>query len=193
MLSLDERIGLLESDLTADPPRISVYRDLPFAILRYDPREEWDVRRKARLLAARLEEAGKKVVTISAARLLWEAIDASEGMGAVVELEKERGFEAAQRQVNVYLSDPDWQPLAGLVVKRLAGLDPRTHVAFLMRAGAMAPAIYQMSRLLDELQGRTRVMTILFYPGTLEGVIGLRFMGLKDREAVGNYRVKVYG
>jgi hypothetical protein len=193
MLSLDERITFLESDLLADPPRISVYRDLPFAILRYDPREEWDVRRKARLLAARLEGAGKKVVTISVAGLLWEAIEASEGMDAVVELEKSRGFEAAQRQVNVYLSDPDWQPVADLVVKRLAGLDPSTHIVFLMRAGAMAPAIYQMSRLLDELQGRTRVMTILFYPGILEGVLGLKFMGLKDREAVGNYRVKIYG
>jgi hypothetical protein len=57
----------------------------------------------------------------------------------------------------------------------------------------MAPAIYHMSKLLDEMQGRTRVTTILFYPGTLEGTTGLRFMGLKDREALGNYRVKIYG
>ena len=54
MLSLKERIDLLEVDLRADPPRISVYRDLPFAILRYDPDQEWELRRELRLLATRL-------------------------------------------------------------------------------------------------------------------------------------------
>jgi hypothetical protein len=34
MSSLKERIELLESDLKAVPLRISVYHDLPFAILR---------------------------------------------------------------------------------------------------------------------------------------------------------------
>ena len=47
MSSLKERIELLENDLKAVPPRISVYHDLPFAILRYDPTEEWDLRRVA--------------------------------------------------------------------------------------------------------------------------------------------------
>ncbi len=39
MSSLKERIELLENDLKAVPSRISVYHDLPFAILRYDPDE----------------------------------------------------------------------------------------------------------------------------------------------------------
>ena len=47
--------------------------------------------------------------------------------------------------------------------------------------------------LLDELQGKTMVTTILFYPGALDGTTGLRFMDLKGREALGNYRVKIYG
>jgi len=37
MLSLEKRIALLENDLKAVPPRISVHHNLPFAILRYDP------------------------------------------------------------------------------------------------------------------------------------------------------------
>ena len=53
MSSLKERIELLESDLKAVPPRISVYHDLPFAILRYDPSDEWELRREIRLLATR--------------------------------------------------------------------------------------------------------------------------------------------
>ncbi|HDN19843.1 MAG TPA: DUF1788 domain-containing protein [Candidatus Acetothermia bacterium] len=192
MLSLNERIKLLEEDLKADPPRISVYHNLPFAILRYDPEEEWVLRKEVRRLKTRLQQAGRRVHRISLAELLWEAIEQCEGLEAVVELERERGFLAAQEQVTVYLSDPDWAPLADLVVKRLKGLDPANDIVFLVRAAAMAPAIYHMSRLLDELHGRTLVPIVLFYPGTLEGTTGLRFLGLKDREAMGNYRVKIY-
>ena len=193
MLSLRERFDLLEQDLLAKPPRVSVYRDLPFAILRYDPHEEWELRREARHLATRLGNQGWEVVTISLGTLLWEAIDATEGIQAIVDLERSRGFEAAQQQVTTYLSDPDFRPLADLIAERLAPLDPKRHVAFLLRAAAMAPSLYYMSRLLDEMQGRTEVTTILFYPGSLEGTTGLRFMDLPDREATGNYRVKIYG
>jgi hypothetical protein len=193
MLSLKDRIELLENDLKTVPPRISVHHDLPFAILRYDPKEEWEVRREAKLLATRMGDCGKQVQTISLAELLWEAIATSEGLDAILELERERGFEAAQEQVNIYLSDPDWSYLAQMLAERLRSLDPTKNIVFLLRAAAMAPAIYQMSKLLDEMQGRTRVITILFYPGTLEGTTGLRFMALKEREAMGNYRVKIYG
>ncbi len=192
MSSLSADIKRLEEDLTASPTRISAYHDLPFAILRYDAEEEWDLRREARRLAVRLGNVGKRVHTISLANLLWEAIEDCEGLEAVVELERERGFEVAQQQVTTYLSDPDWLPLPDILAERLEPLDPERDVAFLVRAAAMAPAIYHMSRLLDEMQGRTQVTTILFYPGTLEGTTGLRFMGLKSREAMGNYRVKIY-
>jgi len=36
MSSLKNKIDPLESDLKAVPPRINVYHDLPFAIMRYD-------------------------------------------------------------------------------------------------------------------------------------------------------------
>ena len=110
-----------------------------------------------------------------------------------MELEKQRGFEAAQEQVTIYLSDRDWRPLPDLLAARLAKLDTKKSIVFLTRAAAMAPAVYHMSKLLEEMKGKTRVTTILLYPGTLEGTTGLRFMDLKDREALGNYRVKIYG
>jgi hypothetical protein len=192
MLSLSERISLLEKDLTSTPLRISVYNDLPFAILRYDPDEEWQLRREARLLATRLESQGKTVHLLSMADLLWQAVAETEGADTIIEMEQEWGFAAAQEQVTTYLSDPDWRPLPDLLSERLAGFDPAKDMVFLMRAAAMAPALYQMSKLLDEMHGRTLVPTILFYPGTLEGTTGLRFMALKEREALGNYRVKIY-
>ena len=193
MSSLKARIELLENDLKAAPSRISVYRDLPFAILRYDPTEEWDLRREVKLLATRLETTGKAVHMLSMAELLWQAMAEAEGLEAIVELERERGYPVAQEQVTTYLSDRDWRPLADLVAERLADDDPAKAIAFLIRVAAMAPGIYHMSKLLDQLQGKTWVPTVLFYPGSIEGTTGLRFMDLKDREALGNYRVKIYG
>lgn len=146
MSSLKERIELLEDDLRAHPPRISAYSDLPFAILRYAPDEEWELRRQIVLLATRLGTAGKDAHIISLAALLWEAIDATEGLDAVVRVERDRGFERAQDVVTTYLSDPDWSPLPGMVAQQLRGLDPERHVAFLTRAAALSPAIYHMSQ-----------------------------------------------
>ena len=192
MLSLKERIELLENDLKAKPPRVSVYHDMPFAILRYEPQDEWTLRKELSLLATRLKGIGKEAVEISLAELLWLAIEKSEGLDQIIELEKAMGFEKAQEQVTIYLSDSDYRPLRDLLADRLKTLDPEKNIAFLTRAASMAPAIYPMSRLLDEMHGYSRVTMILFYPGTIEGTTGLRYMDLKDREVQGNYRVKIY-
>jgi hypothetical protein len=199
MSSLKDSIGPLESDLRASPPRINVYQDLPFAIMRYDPADEWELRREIKLLGTRLEEAGKSVRMIRMSELLWSALekvyqkDDAEGLDAIVELEKERGFVEAQQQVTMYLSSKVWVPLWDLLAERLAQIQTDNAVVFLTRVAAMSPGLFHMSMLLDKMQGKTRVVTVLLYPGSIEGTTGLRFMDLKDREALGNYRVKIYG
>jgi hypothetical protein len=193
MLSLNDRIEWLERELPPHTPRFKIHDDLPFAILRYDPAEEWALRREARLLKTRLDNAGHTGEIISMAALLWQAIEQSEGIRTVVALERQRGFAAAQAQVSTYLSDPDFAPLPNLLAARLAKLDPARHVALLLRAASMGPSIYFLSQLLEQMHGRTRVPTVLFFPGLLEGTNSLSFMGLPEREAHGNYRVKIYG
>ena len=199
MSSLRDSIAPLESDLKADPPRISVYHDLPFAIMRYDPIDEWELRREIKLLATRLEAVGKEVHIIPMSELLWSALenvhqkDDDEGLEAVIALEKERGYVEAQQQVTTYLSSKVWIPLWDLLAERLASINPENSVVFLTRVAAMSPGIFHMSMLLDKMHGITNVATILFYPGSIEGTTGLRFMDLKDRDALGNYRVKIYG
>jgi hypothetical protein len=199
MSSLKDSIGPLESDLRASPPRINVYQDLPFAIMRYDPADEWELRREIKLLGTRLEEAGKNVYMVSMAELLWSALekvyekDDAEGLDAIVALEKTRGFVEAQQQVAMYLSSKIWVPLWDSLAERLSSVNPENAAVFLTRVAAMSPGIFHMSMLLDKMQGRTKVVTVLLYPGSIEGTTGLRFMDLKDREALGNYRVKIYG
>jgi hypothetical protein len=199
MSSLKDSIAFLESDLKAVPPRINVYHDLPFAIMRYDPTDEWELRREIKLLATRLEAVGKEVQIIPMSELLWSALekvhqkDDDEGLEAIIGLEKERGYVEAQQQVTTYLSSKVWIPLWDLLAERLASIGPENSVVFLTRVAAMSPGIFHMSMLLDKMQGKTKVATVLFYPGSIEGTTGLRFMDLKDRDTLGNYRVKIYG
>lgn len=197
MLSLKDRLGLLERDLVATPPGFVMNADLPFAIFRYDPNfpeeGEWRMRREIGNLAVRVENATQRHVRlVSLAQLFWKGVEESEGIDALADLERQQGFEKAQEQVGTYLSDADFRPLPDLLAAELAGLDPQKDFAFLTRAAVFAPAAYRISSLLEQMKGKTRIPTVLFYPGTWQE--SLNFMGLRQVESpLGSYRVKIYG
>lgn len=194
MSSLEERIKDLENDLLATPPRINAYHDLPFAIFRYDPPDEYEARKQMRFLATRVQNTGRKVHFISLAKLLWSAVEETEGIKAIAEEEHQLGFSRAQETISTILSDDAFMPLPAALCQRMEGLQPDEDVVFLVRTSALSPAVYRCAKLLDEMHGRTMVPIILFYPGTLEGESSLRYMNLPDREHTGayNYRVKIY-
>ena len=182
MISLRERIDVLEQDLVSEPMRMSAYHDLPFAIFCYDPENEYVLRKEISLLATRIENKGKKVMSISLAQLMWEGIEATRGISYVIETEERFGFKMAQTTVNNILSK--LSPLPDMLEKRLEGLSPNKNVVFLTRAASLAPAIYRMSKLLDEMHGRIMVPIVLFYPGEKESENELRFMGISGREGI---------
>jgi hypothetical protein len=188
---LEERLSRLESDLVASPLRISAYSELPCALFRYNPEDEWQFRVELKKLATRVEIRGKRVKLISLAEFLWHAIDEAEGLEPVVQLETLEGWEVAQKQVHLYLSDAEFPNLPKSVAARLAELQPDADLVFLWRAAALSPGMYLLSKLLEELTGRLTIPAVLFYPGVFDES-GLRFMGLRDRESTTNYRVKIY-
>ncbi len=109
----------------------------------------------------------------------------------LVTLEREHGFDAAQRQVNQYLSDPDFRPLGENLVKAAASLK-NTSLIFLIHASVFAPGAYRVSSLLEQLGGKLRIPAVLFYPGKWNHT--LNYMGLRSEDqALGSYRVKIYG
>jgi hypothetical protein len=170
-----------------------IYSDLPFAVFCYPPELEWSMRNEIQLLKTRLEkDIRRRIGIISLADLLWQAVDESEGMEALVQVETSQGFENAQRQAYDYLSDSDWRPLPDLLEAKLHGLDSERDLIFIVRAGALSPDIYRVSTLLDQMKSRTRVPCILFMPATSDDSDGLRFMGLAVQERRGSYHTKVY-
>jgi hypothetical protein len=164
MSLLEEQFKSLEEDLAANPVRISVYHDLPFALFIYNPSEEFNCRKLLRLFAIKMEQNHQKKVTfLSLGKLLWKIAAETEGLEA-------------------------------LIAQQVQNLDPAVDIVFLVRTGALAPHFYCASMLLDQLHGKTMVPIILFYPGTSNGSTDIKFMNTRDHDSPGvyNYRVKIY-
>ncbi|MCK4269450.1 MAG: DUF1788 domain-containing protein [Methanogenium sp.] len=197
MSSLESRFANLESKLKKQPLKLNSIKTLPFLIFHYNPGDEWKLRRMVKNIGIQLENEGRHIVYLSMEKLLWESLGAIEqhspieGYNAVVKLEKDSGFLEAQDQIITYFSDNDRCPIVEQIAKRLESLDPKKHIVFLIHVAAMAPDLYQTHVLLDKLEGKTMVPIILFYPGSLDGITGLRFMDMRDREPMGNYRVEI--
>lgn len=180
----------LEPVLSLSDPRqrISAYHDMPFAIFRYDPNEEFELRREVSLLETRLTQKGKRVGRISLAECLDTAMRSQRPLEEWYAAEREQGVDSVVETVHSVLSE--YAPLVDLVTSRMpAEPDPLRDVVFILRTGALFP-MYRTFSLLEQLKGRVVVPTVLFYPGDLDGAAGLRFMGVLDAEH--NYRPKIY-
>lgn len=181
----------LEPILAAPDPRpgISAYHDMPYAMFQYRAEDELAVRQETALLRTRLEQAGKRVTSISLADCMREALEA-EGLGteALADAETSVGLDATVETIHQILAE--YQPLDELVAARIPeDADPLRDIVFLVRAGALFP-IYRTSSLLEQLKGKVTVPSVLFYPGNRDGAAGLRFMGVLDAEH--NYRPKIF-
>jgi hypothetical protein len=174
---------------SADPrERISAYHDMPYALFRYAPEEEFALRQHVTLLETRLTQKGKRIWRISLAECLDEAMRSQRPLEEWFAAEREQGVDTMVETVHAVLSE--YTPLVDLVAARMpADPDPLKDVVFILRTGALFP-VYRTFSLLEQLKGRVRVPTVLFYPGDLDGAAGLRFMGVLDAEH--NYRPKIF-
>ena len=181
----------LEPILRLPDPRqkLSAYDNMPYAIFHYPPEDEFQIRKELGLLRTRLEQAGKRITTISLAECLAVSLD-REGMTfpEIASAEKVSGVAQMNNTFTSVLEN--LQPLTEIVAARLPdGSQPGREIFFIVRAGALFP-FYRTSALLEQLMGRTVCPGILFYPGSFDGVTGLSFMGAFDPEP--NYRPRIF-
>lgn len=191
MSDLEHRLKqTLEPLLELPDPRqrISVYHDMPYALFRYDPEDEFELRKQVTLLETRLSQKGKRVRRISLAECLDEAMRSQRSLEEWFAAERELGVEAIVETVHSVLSE--YSPLVDLVAARMPkDPDLLRDIVFILRTGALFP-LYRTFSLLEQIKGRVHVPTVLFYPGDLDGAAGLRFMGVLDAEH--NYRPKIF-
>lgn len=185
-LTRDLEPVLRETDPRA---RISAYHNMPYAIFHYPPEEEIPLRGELALLSTRLEQIGKRVTTISLAECLADAL-AAEGLttARIASAEKRTGTEKMVDTIHMVISRR--RPLDDLVAARIPQeAEPTRDIVFIVRAGSLFP-FYRTSSLLEQIKGKLDVPAVLFYPGELDGVAGLKFMGVLEAEH--NYRPKIF-
>ena len=188
----DRLRSVLEPILELPDPRagLSVYHDMPYALFRYDPKKEFELRRQVTLLETRLTQKGKRIHRISLAECLEEAMSSQRPLEEWFEAEREQGVETIIETIHSVLSEPTYAPLVDLVAARMPeNADPHCDIIFILRTGALFP-VYRTFSLLEQLKGRVNVPTILFYPGSLDGAAGLCFMNVLAAEH--NYRPKIF-
>lgn len=173
-----------------DPrPKLSAYHDMPYAIFRYAPEAEFDIRGEIDLLITRLENAGKRVTRISLAECLSDAIDA-EGITIQDLLENESMTGVAAMVDTFHGILENNTPMVEMVAARLpTDQSPLKDVVLLTRTGSLFP-VYRSHALLEQLKGHLNVPAVLFYPGDLDGPTGLSFMGALDPDP--NYRPRIF-
>jgi len=180
----------LEPILSLPDPRtkLSAYHDMPYAIFRYDPEEEFELRREVGMLETRLMQKGKRVIRISLAECLDQAMRSQQPLEEWFKAEREMGTQTVVETVHAVLSE--YSPLVDLVAERLPDKqDPTQDIVLILRTGALFP-VYRTFSLLEQLKGRIDAPAVLFYPGVLDGASGLRFMGVLEAEH--NYRPKIF-
>lgn len=180
----------LEPVLSLSDPRerLSAYHDMPYALFRYSPEDEFELRQQVSLLETRLSQRGKRIHRISLAECLDEAMCSQRPLEEWFAAERDLGTETIVETVHAVLSE--YSPLVELVATRMPDdPDPLRDIVFILRTGALFP-VYRTFSLLEQLKGRVQVPSVLFYPGEMDGAAGLRFMGVLDAEH--NYRPKIF-
>jgi hypothetical protein len=194
----------LRQDLIHDDgPRISTMRNYRFAIMQYDPPDEFKLRSEVQRLTTDLVANGWMVISINLQKLLLDRVRAQgpEWVDRVIQMESrmagiesERGLNYLKSKLSPLIEGPDGVAAdCSRLICDYADRNPdavdRT-VALIGRAGALYPFI-RSSALLRHLDGRTRnVPVILLYPGQRRGSTALSFMGMLNPD--NDYRPRIY-
>ncbi len=201
---LEEAMAALRKDLLAEEgPQISTMRNYRFAIVPYQPKDEFRLRQYVRRLTDDLRAAGWRVLAISLQKLLLDRIrktgDAnSESLVArekrLHEKDPERALAHLRDKIAPHIEGPEG--LAADVVALIAGLraeapdETDRSLVLLGRAGALYP-FFRSSALLKHIDGKTgNIPVVLLYPGERKDTTALSFMGelAPDRD----YRPRIY-
>jgi len=201
---LSDAFADLRRDLVhEDGPRISTMRNYRFAILQYEPKDEFAVRGRVRSLAKDLQHNGWVVISIDLKKLFMDRIHGRdpEWLDAAIAREKrlfakeaDRGLRFIGDELATLVEGPDGlaadcaRLISEQVEKHPESVDRM--LAIIGRAGGVYP-FFRSSALLRYLDGKTGgVPVVLLYPGERRGHTSLSFMGQLDPDA--DYRPRIY-
>ena len=202
--SLDNAIASLKNDLLdATGPKNSTMRNYRFAILHYDPRDEFKLRDRIRRLTDDLKSQGWNVLLISLHCLLLDRLRREEPriLDSLIRTEQrlykkdpDRALNHLKDKISLYIEGSsgiaqDVITLINEFSNEHPDQSDRTLI-FLGRAGSLYP-FFRSSALLKHIDGKTNNLpVVLLYPGERRDLNALSFMGElpSDRD----YRPRIY-
>jgi hypothetical protein len=202
--ALEEAFAALRRDLISeDGPRISTMRNYRFAIVQYEPSEEFTLRNEVQKLTSELVANGWLILSINLQKVFLDRIR-SQGdhwVERVINMEQQmfniepqRGLNYLKTKLAPLIEGPtgiaaDCSEIISNFIKQRPDKADRT-ITLIGRAGSLYP-FFRTSALLKHLDGRTgNVPVILLYPGERRGSTGLSFMGELNPD--NDYRPRIY-
>ena len=203
-VTLQDAFAALRADLIQkDGPSISTMRNYRFAILQYQPAEEFKLRLEVQRLSTDLIDNGWVVLPINLQRLLLDRVRAmgdawvqsvTEMERRTAKLSRERGLRYLQDKLAPLIEGQDGiaadcsRIISDYIDEHPDQID-RT-LALIGRSGSLYP-FFRSSALLKHLDGKTRnVPVVVLYPGERRGEKGLSFMGILAPDS--DYRPRIY-
>lgn len=202
--AVQQAFGDLRRDLLDDDgPRISTMRNYRFAIVQYDPEEEYRVRAETQRLSSALTAGGWDIIPLDLHRLLMDRVRAQgdDWVERVIAMERRlaatepaRGLNYLMQKLTPLVEGPGGiaADCSRIILEHVAAQPDRVDrtLALIGRAGALYP-FFRSSALLRHLDGRTRnVPVVLLYPGERRGPTGLSFMCVHEPDH--DYRPRIY-
>ncbi len=201
---LQEAMSALREDLVhEDGPRISTMRNYRFAIVPYDPKDEFALRAEVQKLSSELVAHGWVVLSISLQRLLLDRVRSlgEEQIQWIIDSERdfaeydlERGLSYLKEELAPLIEGPEGlaADCARIIQEHVAASPDKADRTLVLigRAGALYP-FFRSSALLRHLDGQTgNVPVVLLYPGERRGPTGLSFMCVHTPD--NDYRPRIY-
>lgn len=202
--NLREGFAAIRRDLMQDAgPRISTMRNYRFAIMQYEPADEFHLRAEVQSLQATLITHGWHVLAIDLQALLHARIRAQgdawlahhqEIESQLLEYDAPSALRYLNDAISPLIEGPDGLAAdCSQIICADADAHPEridTTLAIIGGAGGVYP-FFRSSALLRHLDGHTRnVPVLLLYPGSRRGDTGLSFMGVLQPDH--DYRPRIY-
>ncbi len=202
---LQEAFAALRRDLIhEDGPRISTMRNYRFAIVQYEPEDEFKLRSEVQRLSSDLVANGWMVLSINLQKLLLDRVRAQGDDWA------ERVIEMEKRMASI---EPSARPQLPEVEAHAAHRRPRRHRRRLQPShlrlrrrstpttstapspssaapARSTPSSARRRSCATSTAGPSNVPVVLLYPGERRGATGLSFMGMLEPD--NDYRPRIY-
>jgi hypothetical protein len=202
--SLTRAIDALHADLLNEGgPTISTMRNYRFAILQYEPKEEFLLRERIRWLTDELQSRGWSICSISLHQLLLDRLKQQDPKvrDSWIRMEQrlyakdpDRGLNHLKEKIAQYVEGPngivqDVISIIGEFAEKAQDREDRVLI-LLGRAGALYPFL-RSSAMLKYLDGKTfNLPVVLLYPGERKELSALSFMG--ELQPDRDYRPRIY-